>query len=213
MSTKLVAEVVFLKSDSYTLAMKSSKKPKFRSKRKFQSIAITGYISSGSSTLANILVQKLGWRKISAGEETRKMFREKGWQIEDTDKITPEFDRELEARMRKQVEEGRNIIYEGHLAGWNTRDLPHVLRVLLVADEKTQLERFRRREGTTKKQALEMIRKRDRGLTKNYKERYGIENRYDPKYFHLVLDTSKMTPEEESEVVITALKGEKVKNG
>lgn len=150
---------------------------------------------------------------VSVGEEVRKLFRERGWKLEDTEHMLPERDREIESRMRKLMENGKNLIYEAHLAGWNTRDLPHVLRVLLMADEETQVERFRRREGTSKEEALAMIKKRDRGLTRNFKKLYGIENRYDPKYFHLVLDTSKMTPEEEAEVVIAALKREKIKGG
>lgn len=119
--------------------------------------------------------------------------------------MPPEIDREIEARMRKLMKNGKNLIYEAHLAGWNTRDLPYVLRVLLAADEKTQVERFKRREGASKKEALEMIKKRNRGLTRNFRKLYGIKNRYDPGYFHLILDTSKITPEEEADRVIEFL--------
>lgn len=176
-------------------------------KPKFSSIAITGYISSGSSTLAKLLSDRLGWKLVSVGEEVRKIFAEHGWEIEQTEKMPPAKDREIEARLRKLILEGQKLIYEGHLAGWNTRDLPYVLRVLCIADPETQVERFTRREGVSRQKALKVMKKRNEGLTRNFKKLYGVRNRFDPKYFHLILDTGKMTIAEEAEAVIKALGG------
>lgn len=172
---------------------------------KFYSIAITGYISSGSTTLAKLLTERLGWKLVSVGEEVRKIFAEHGWNIEQTEKMPPGKDREIEARMRRMMQNGKNLIYEGHLAGWNTRDLPHVLRVLCVASPETQVERFVRREGIKREEALKVMEKRDKGLTRNFKKLYNVRDRFDPKYFHLVLDTGKMTTDQEAEEVIRAL--------
>lgn len=173
---------------------------------KYKNIAISGkIIASGSTTLAWLLAKKLGWRFHTAGEIFRQYCQEKGWPIERYKDIPDEIDKELDKKAREMLEKEEHVIYEGWLAGWIARDLPHVFRVLCTASLKVRVERFAKRERIPLVEARKKVVFRDKTTVEKHKRLYQIKDQFDKRYFNLVLKTDKMTPEEEVKAVLEKL--------
>ncbi len=113
---------------------------------KYKNIAISGKnIASGSTTLANKLTKKLGWKFYSAGEMFRQYCNEKGWPIERYKDVPDRVDIEVDEKAKKILETKEKIIYEGWLVGWISRDISHVFKILCTAPLKTRIKRFANR--------------------------------------------------------------------
>ena len=170
---------------------------------KYKNIAVSGkIIASGSTTLAWELAKKLGWRFHTAGEVFRQYCQERGWPIERYKDIPEEIDREVDEKAKEILEKEEGIIYEGWLAGWIAKDLPHVFRILCVAPLEVRIKRFAQRERLTQKEAKKRILSRDKTTIEKHQQLYQIEDQFDENLFHLVLETDKMTPQEEVKAVL-----------
>ena len=173
---------------------------------KYRNIAISGkIIASGSTTLAWELAKKLGWRFHTAGEIFRQYCQEKGWPIERYKDIPDEIDKELDKKAKEMLEKEEHVIYEGWLAGWIARDLPHVFRILCTAPLKVRVERFAKREKIPLVEARKKVVFRDKTTVEKHNRLYKIKDQFDKRYFNLVLKTDKMTPEEEVKAVLEKL--------
>ncbi len=170
----------------------------------YKNIAISGkIIASGSTTLAWELAKKLGWRFHTAGEIFRQYCQEKGWPIERYKDIPEEIDKEADKKAKEMLEKEEGIVYEGWLAGWISRDLPHVFRVLCVAPLKeVRVERFAKRERLPLEEAKKKVAFRDKTTVEKHQRLYQIKDQFNERYFHLVLETDKMTPKEEVKAVL-----------
>jgi len=170
---------------------------------KYKNIAVSGeIIASGSTTLAWELAKKLGWRFHIAGEVFRQYCQERGWPIERYKDIPEEIDREADEKAREMFEKEEGIVYEGCLAGWISKDLVHVFRVLCVAPLEVRIKRFAQRERVSPEEAREKVLSRDKSTTEKLKKLYKIKDLFDREYFHLVLETDKMTLEKEVKAVL-----------
>ncbi len=170
---------------------------------KYKNIAVSGkIIASGSSTLAKLLVEKLGWRFSSAGDLMRQHCQEIGWPIERYHEIPDEMDREIDRKAREMLEKGEHLVHEGWLAGWLAKDLPHVFRVLCVAPLAIRIKRFAQREGDSLAEARKKVVFRDKTTVEKHQRLYQVKNQFDPHYFDLIIKTDQMTPEEEVKLVL-----------
>jgi len=173
---------------------------------KYKNIAVSGkIIASGSTTLAWELAKKLGWRFHTAGEIMRQYCQEKGWPIERYKDIPDEIDKEVDEKAKEMLEKEEKIVYEGWLAGWLTRDIPYVFRILCTAPLKVRIERFAKRERISLDEARKKVTFRDKTTVAKHQRLYKIKDQFDKRYFHLVLETDKMTPEEEVKLVLSKL--------
>jgi len=170
---------------------------------KYKNIAVSGKnIASGSSTLAKLLAEKLGWRFSSAGDLMRQHCKEIGWPIERYHEIPDEIDKEVDKRAREILEKEEGIVHEGWLAGWLSRDLPHVFRVLCVAPLAVRIKRFARREGESLVEARKKVIFRDETTVEKHQRLYQVKNQFDLRYFDLIIKTDQMTPGEEVKLVL-----------
>jgi len=173
---------------------------------KYTNIAITGkYIASGSTTLAKKLAEAINWKFVSGGRIFRKYCDERGWPIERYKDLPDEVDFEVDKRAKNILIKEKHVIYESWLAGWISRDMPHVFKVLCTSPLSIRIKRFANREGESSKSAKEKVLLRDRTTIEKHKRLYKITDQFDKKYFDLVLETNKLTPEQEVEIVIKKL--------
>lgn len=173
---------------------------------KYKNIAVSGkIIASGSTTLAWELAKKLGWRFHTAGEIFREYCQEKGWPIERYKDVPDEIDKEVDKKAKEMLVKEEKIIYEGWLAGWLAQDLPHVFRILCVAPLEVRVKRFAEREKVSLDEAKKKVTFRDKTTVKKHQRLYKIKNQFDKGYFHLVIETNKMTPEQEVRLVLSKL--------
>lgn len=171
---------------------------------KYSSIAISGQIAAGSTTAAKSLAEKLNLTYHSAGDFFRKYFLNHNIPLYDKAQIPDELDRKIDRRLASLTDHG-GVVIEADYIGYFTRNLPHVLRVLLTCDEKERIRRAISRIHTHKETAAD-VKKRQEELYKKFHKIYSNENFLDPKFFDLVIDTTNTPPEKVVEQIVNKFK-------
>lgn len=123
-------------------------------------ITISGLCFTGKTSFAERLKNATNWNYISAGQRFRDYSKQNGILISEIPvKIHLEFD-EL---IKKDIAESNNTIIEGHYLGIFAKDIPSVLRILLITDHIKRVERcfFRDPKLIDFKQADEVVKARD----------------------------------------------------
>lgn len=164
----------------------------------YDNIAISGKVATGTSTLANNLAEILGWEHINVGGIQREYDRKRGKSefFSGSDTRSDEWERGLEAMTQKKLSEEKELIYEAWLAGFVTRNIPTVLRVLLICDDALRIDRLVNRDQMTVAEAKRQISEREEGNIKKWRKLYGDYDFWEPAYFGLVIDTYSSGPME-----------------
>jgi cytidylate kinase len=165
-------------------------------KLKFDNLAISGGVAVGKNTLINNLQSYLGpygWKFSSSGQIIRDYTKENVLPLAT---LAPsKVHRKIEDRVREVFEKEKNWAIEGWLAGFVARDLTNTLRVLLICSENSvRVDRVANRDKVTVEEAKKFIRLREEENFKKWKEIYGDYDFFNPKYFHLVVDTFSSGP-------------------
>lgn len=161
-------------------------------KLKYKNITVSGKIATGTSTLAKNLQRALGWEYINTGALQRQYDREHGVnENEHGASLRPDDrEREMEAFAKKTLTEKNNIVYEAWLAGFVARDIPNVLRVLVIcSDDAIRIDRVANRDKVTIEEAKHFIHTRESENILKWKKLYGDYDFWDPKYYDVVIDT------------------------
>lgn len=169
---------------------------------KYKNIAVSGPIGSGKSTLARNLANKLDFKYISTGEFFRNWHKENNIPLKESEKIPEELDRIIDDDYRKLMREKDGAVFESHLAGWLARDINTTFKVLCTAAFRTRMERTAKREGVSIEEAIEETNARAASHQIKFKNLYDVDNRFDPKYFDFVVDTTYQTPEQVLQLVL-----------
>lgn len=160
---------------------------------RYRNIVISGEIGSGSTTLAKNLARELGFEYVSVGEIFRKIVKENNLPLITT--LPPDWDFRTEKQLKERLEKEVGLVVEGHYQGWNTRNIPNTLRILVKCDPKIASRRVdKRTEDIT--ETAEEIEKRKLKHQKVFRERYGNDDFLSPKFYHLVIDTTDKTIEQ-----------------
>lgn len=172
----------------------------------YKSIIISGPPVSGKSTLAERLSKIYGWPVYSIGQlwrdEWKKLYPNKEVSFEDYwKKVTLKNNLLMDKKSKKIIEKGnviKNIRYCAHY-----KELP-VLLVLVSADIGIRAIRgldIDRYKGKSIEEVRRILIERENSEVKVGKEMHGYDYR-DPKHYNIILDSGKLTVEEEI-VVIT----------
>lgn len=162
---------------------------------KYKNIVISGDVGTGTSTLAKGLATKLGWEHLSAGDIFRPYFKEKNIPLWNKSKIPDSFDKEIDNGFLEKMKTSNDIVFDSHYGGWFARDLDRVFKILLTTDKEVATKRIIDRQHTHKETSKE-IEMRRKQLGNKFKKIYSSDNYEEPKYFHLVIDTTHIGVEE-----------------
>jgi predicted cytidylate kinase len=174
---------------------------------KIQVITITGEVATGKSTIAEALLKKLdGWKKANTGQKFREICASRGWSIQKVSFLPDEVHKEVDEWQKMVAETESRIIIEGRLAGWLTRDLPHVFQVFCWTPLDVRVQRYMDREHTTAEIARSEIEFRDQQDVLKYQRAYGLDDYRDRAFYDIFIDTSKYTPEEIADLIIQKAK-------
>ncbi len=152
-------------------------------------IAISGPIGVGKSTIAQGLARALGLECISAGSVFREIARRRGISLVDVNRLAesdPAIDRDLDRLQAEQARAGPCVV-ESRLAGWMVEA---DLRVWLDASVEVRAARAAARDGTGVEEARRELLAREGSEWSRYRSLYGIDIT-DRKPFHVVIDTSR----------------------
>ena len=156
---------------------------------KYISIAISGPIASGTTTAAKTLAQKLNLEYHSAGEFFRKYMKEHNIPLPNKEEVPDDIERSLDQKLTDLLASEKPVVADGLYCGYFARNMGHVLKVLLTADEETRIQRaLDRGEGET----AEDVRHRDSAHDAKFRKLYADENFLDPKFFDLVIDNTNL---------------------
>jgi CMP/dCMP kinase len=168
-------------------------------------ICISGDAACGKTTAARLLLERLpGWRVVSSGAVFRDYCARHGYDPQEISSLGDDLHRQVDAEMRRTLVGGQNVIAEARLVGYLSRDLDDALRVFCDCPLPIRAERYRLREPQfSQEEAIQRVAERDAADTANLRHLYGIDY-HDRAYYHLVLDTSILSPDEVAERILSA---------
>ena len=158
----------------------------------FHSITISGKVATGTTTLAKNLERILSWKYINAGAISRAYDRKHGRvEYEHGSLIRPDdYEKKMDEQTKKILTAQKNIIYEAWFAGFISRNIDGVVRVLLIcSSDAVKIDRVANRDNLTIQEAKKFIKIREEENIAKWKQLYGDHDFWDKKIFHVVIDT------------------------
>jgi cytidylate kinase len=166
-------------------------------------ITISGLPGSGTTTVARLLAEKLGYKLISAGEVFRRLAMERGMTLEEFSRYAednPEIDLYIDKMQRELAEREDNVVVEGRLSGWMIKD---AFKVWIYADPEIRYERIAKREGIELSRARVETKRREELERRRYKKFYSIDID-DISIYHIAINSGLFKPEEIVEIILKA---------
>lgn len=170
-------------------------------------ITISGNLGSGKSTVSRYLSNDFGYAIISIGDLFRKIAEEKGMTINDFSeyiKDKPEYDKKIDEQVKEIGTQSDNLIFVSRVA-WHF--IPDSFNIFLYVDERVGTKRIL--DDTSRvgekyihyQEALEKIHRRFENSKIRYLKEYGIDIT-NPDNYDLYLDTTFLTPEQVTEIIV-----------
>ncbi len=176
-------------------------------KFKYENITISGGVATGKNTLLNNLkpyLQPYGWKFTSGGQLLRDFTKEYIQPLASL--VDKKFHNELDKRTRRLLTKEGHYVIEAWLAGFIARDLKNTLRILLTCrNDALRVDRVANRDKVSIEQAKKFIKEREEENFKTWRKIYGNYDFFNPKYFHLIIDTYSSGPLETLGQVLDAL--------
>lgn len=171
-------------------------------------ISLAGDLGSGKSTVADILISRLGAEYYSTGAIVRSIADRRGMTVTELNtymETHPEIDHEIDDGIAALSDVDKFLIIDSRMAWHFTKG---TFKVYLSCDIETSALRIMNanRKGehaATLEETIDATRTRRESEKKRYFEQYGV-NIKDLSNYSLVVDTSNATPEEVAECIITA---------
>lgn len=156
----------------------------------YKSVVISGPVAAGTTTAAKALAEKLHLQYHSAGDFFRKYMLKYNIPLPNKEEIPDDVERGLDQKLTDLLSSEKPVVIDGLYQAYFARNMPHVLKVLLTADEAVRIKRAIERVHTHKETAGD-VRKRDTAHDAKFRKLYSNENFLDPKFFDLVIDTTE----------------------
>lgn len=173
---------------------------------KYKSIVLSGPVAAGTTTAAKSLAAKLNLEYKSTGEFFREYHLKYNIPLAAREQIPDEVDREVDEEFTKMAQEKDGLVIDSLYAGYFTKSMPHVLKVLLTADQNTRIQRAISRTHTHKENAQD-VKKRDKANDTKFRKLYEDENFLDKKFFDLAIDNTNMGAGEVVEKIVDRFVG------
>ncbi len=167
-------------------------------------VTISGPPGSGTTTVAKLLAEKLGYKLISAGEIFRKLAVERGMTLEEFSKYAesnPDIDFYIDKLQKEMAEREKNVVVEGRLSGWMVKD---AFKVWIYARPEVRYRRIAKREGKDLARVRSETKRREELEKRRYKKFYSIDLD-DVSVYHLAINSEHFKPEEIVEIILKAL--------
>lgn len=171
----------------------------------FTKITVSGKICTGKSTLRNLLIKKLKWKTYATGELFREYVKKHSLSLEQADEQNKRLSKKIDGQVRKLLLTKEYLIVDSWLAGITAKNIPGVMKVLLVCKDDIRYKRFARREKISYQEAKIKVEERYKNWADKIYQIYRRRDVMNEKYFDLVIDTSYITPQAVAKKVLNAL--------
>lgn len=171
---------------------------------KHTTIILNGLAGTGSTTVAKLLSEELGYEHVYAGGIFRQMAKGAGQSIERfmADLADdPDRERTVDEQLIARARQGEVIIESRVLAWLLPQDIP-AYKVWLTCEHAERVRRIDKREGTSN--AHERIERRERVDEQRYQTLYGIDLS-NLQVFDQVIDTTSTLPEAVAKLILDRL--------
>jgi len=172
-------------------------------------VTISGDPASGKSTVAKAIAQKLKCKHYSTGDLQRKIAKRMGLtitQLHEYEEKDDRIDRKIDAYQQKLGKTQKNFVIDSWLAA---HFIPKAFHVYLRCGKQEQVRRrlsHKRKEESfvEAKKAMADLRKRAKLNRGRWCRFYGYDYT-DMKNYDLVIDTTKISPEEVVKLILKEL--------
>lgn len=175
-------------------------------------ITITGTLGSGKSSTADLVAQKLGFRRFSSGDFMRKLAVEMGISLNELSvkaQTDPAIDVKIDDEVKKAGQEEKIVIDSRLAFHWIPDSFkvyldlpPEIAKERILNNLRENPLRAQSEHSETPEEIEEKIKARRESEKKRYKELYGIENHTHKANFDLVVDTDRNNLEQVVDIVV-----------
>ena len=172
-------------------------------------ISLAGDLAAGKGTVSDILIKELNYGIYRNGEYARKLARDMKLDITSFNAFLaehPEIDRKIENSASEYAKEHDNFIIDARL-GWYA--VPESFKVYLRVDIDVAAQRAFNDKNRKSTESFETVEEQKADMIRRYKmenDRYWKlyhVHKEDMSNYDLVIDTTKLTPEETANEIIT----------
>ena len=169
-------------------------------------ITIGGLAGTGTTTLAEVLSDRLEVPYISAGSVFREMAAEHGMSVLEFSEFAEgndDIDKEIDKRQAEKAKSSDNLIIEGRLSAFFVDNAD--LKISLVTPFDVRSKRISDRENKSVEVAKSEIITREKSEALRYMEIHNIDIS-NMDVYDIIINTGTFNPEEVSEIIIQTLK-------
>lgn len=167
------------------------------------SVVISGSAAVGKTTLAHALAKEFGFKLYNGGDILKEIARQQGYSVTGNDwwdsneaigfmkerKKNSIYDRQVDEKLTNIAKKG-NVIITSHTLPWLT---PEPITFWLSASPQKRSERMSKRDKISIKEALRIVRMRDRENKKIYKKIYGAKFGDGLEVFDFMINTELLS--------------------
>lgn len=169
-------------------------------------ITIGGLAGTGTTTLAEVLSERLDIPYISAGSIFREMAAEKGMSVLEFSEFAEgndDIDKEIDKRQALKAKSAEKLIIEGRLSAFFVDNAD--LKICLMTPFDVRSKRIAQRESKSVEVAKDEIITREKSEALRYKEIHNIDIS-NMDIYDIIINTDSFDPESISEIIIQTLK-------
>ena len=169
-------------------------------------ITLGGLAGTGTTTLAEVLSEKLDVPYISAGFIFREMAAERGMTVLEFSEFAEgndDIDKEIDKRQAEKAKSAENLIVEGRLSAFFVDNAD--LKLWLITPFDVRSKRIAQREDKSVEVAKDEIITREKSEALRYKEIHNIDIS-NMDVYDLIINTDSFDPQSISEIIIQTLK-------
>ena len=169
-------------------------------------ITIGGLAGTGTTTLAEVLSERLDIPFISAGSIFREMAAERGMSVLEFSEFAEgndDIDKEIDKRQALKAKSTENLIIEGRLSAFFVENAD--LKICLMTPFDVRSKRIAQREDKSVELAKEEIITREKSEALRYMEIHNIDIS-NMEIYDLIINTDSFDPQSISEIIIQTLK-------
>ena len=164
-----------------------------------KSVVVSGPPAIGKTTIAKGLATEFNLNHLSGGDILKEIASEQGFSTAGDDwwdtkegieflnhrKANPEFDKEVDEKLKKHFTNG-NVVITSYTLPWIVED---GIKIWLAGTQENSAERMKNRDNVTELEALQVVQKRFSENKIIYKSLYGFEFGEDLSVFNEIIET------------------------